>query len=81
MSDLKYEIVKSLGVLSEGKDGAWKKEVNMVSWNDRKPKLDIREWDEDHGKMKKGVTFSAAEMKILKDILMDLDENSFEMEM
>ena len=49
MAGLKYEITKFLGVIGEGTKG-WKKEVNLVSWNDRKPKLDIRDWDENHEK-------------------------------
>jgi len=69
--------VKSFGVISEGKDG-WKKEVNLVSWNGRKPKLDIREWDENHEKMSKGITLTASEVAELKKILADLDEDSFE---
>ena len=47
MAEVKFEIVKSLGVLSEGARG-WQKEVNLVSWNERNPKFDIREWDPDH---------------------------------
>ncbi|MEG6613973.1 PC4/YdbC family ssDNA-binding protein [Pseudoclostridium thermosuccinogenes] len=77
MADIKFDIVKSFGVISEGKDG-WKKEVNLVSWNGRKPKLDIREWDENHEKMSKGITLTASEVAELKKILADLDEDSFE---
>ena len=77
MSDLKFEIVKNLGDFGEGKEG-WKKEINLVSWNDRKPKLDIREWDETHSKMKKGITFNARELKVLKDILLEFNDQSLE---
>jgi hypothetical protein len=75
MADLKYEIKKSLGVIGEGTKG-WKKEVNLVSWNDRKPKLDIRDWDETHEKMGKGVTLNKGEVEELKKLLetIDLDE-------
>jgi hypothetical protein len=72
MADIKYEIVKSFGVLSEGAKG-WKKEVNLISWNDREPKYDIRDWSEDNQKMGKGVTLSKEEMKVLKDILNNLE--------
>nr|WP_328812875.1 PC4/YdbC family ssDNA-binding protein [Paradesulfitobacterium ferrireducens] len=57
MPDIKYEIKETLGVLSEGSKG-WSKEVNLISWNDREPKYDIREWSPDHSKMGKGVTLS-----------------------
>ena len=75
MADLKFEIYKNLGVLGIGSKG-WKKEVNIVSWNERKPKLDIRDWDENHEKMGKGLTFSREEALELKNILnsIDLDE-------
>lgn len=68
MADIKYEIKESLGVLSESAKG-WTKEVNLVSWNDREPKYDLREWDPEHEKMGKGITLSHEEMKKLKEIL------------
>ena len=68
MAEIKYEIVKALGVLSEGSNG-WKKELNLVSWNGRAPKYDIRDWDEDHEKMRKCITLSENEMKNLVDLI------------
>ena len=47
MAELKYEITQEIAVLSENAKG-WTKELNMVSWNDREPKFDIREWAPDH---------------------------------
>lgn len=72
MPELKYEIVKTCGVLSESSKG-WTKEVNLISWNDRAPKYDIREWSPDHTKMGKGVTFSADEIILLRDLLNEID--------
>jgi hypothetical protein len=72
MAEVKYEIKESLGVLSESAKG-WTKEINLVSWNDKSPKYDIREWDPIHEKMGKGVTLSLEEIKALKDILNKLD--------
>lgn len=66
--DVKYEIVEKLGVLSEGNNG-WKKEINLISWNDREPKYDIRDWSENHKKMGKGITLSEEEAKRLRNIL------------
>jgi hypothetical protein len=71
MADLKFEIVESLGVLSENAKG-WTKEINLVSWNDREPKYDIREWSPDHAKMGKGITLTKDEVLLLKDFLQDL---------
>jgi hypothetical protein len=60
MAELKFEISKNIGILSEGaKD--WSKELNLISWNDREPKYDIREWSPEHDKMGKGVTVSKDE--------------------
>lgn len=72
MSELNFEIVRTVGVIGEGSKG-WKKEVNIISWNERKPKLDIRDWDEKHDKMGRGVTLHSSEAENLKGILLDLD--------
>ena len=77
MADIKYEIKKSLGVIGEGTKG-WKKEVNLVSWNDRKPKLDIRDWDETHEKMGKGVTLNKNEVEELRKLLESIDLEEME---
>jgi len=58
----------------EGKSSrGWTKELNMVSWNDREPKFDIREWAPNHERMGKGVTLNREEMKKIKDILNEID--------
>jgi len=44
-----------------------------MSWNDREPKYDIREWDETHEKMCKGVTLSKDEVIALKKLLIELE--------
>lgn len=62
MADFEYEIIEKLGVLSESGKG-WKKEVNLISWNGKEPKYDIREWAPDGTKMGKGITLSKDEMK------------------
>ena len=72
MSDIKYEISEELGVLSENAKG-WKKELNLVSWNERDPKYDIRDWSEGHEKLGKGVTLTGEEVKKLRDILNKID--------
>ena len=73
MPELKYEIVEHIGVLSQSARG-WTKEVNLVSWNEREPKFDIREWNPDHDKMGKGVTISREEMQVLLDSVLDFLE-------
>ncbi len=71
MAELKFEVVKHIGVLSESARG-WKKELNMVSWNEAQPKFDIREWNPDHTRMGKGVTISQDEMLELKELLKEV---------
>lgn len=68
MADIKFEIKEAIGVLSESAKG-WTKELNLVSWNDKEPKYDLREWSPDHEKMGKGITLSQAEMAKLKELL------------
>lgn len=68
MAAIKYEIKETVGKISENNKG-WAKELNLISWNDRDPKYDIRDWAPEHEKMGKGVTLSAEELKSLRDIL------------
>ena len=68
MAELKYEIKETIGVLSENAKG-WTKELNLISWNDREPKYDIREWNPDHSRMGKGVTLSTEEFENLKKLI------------
>lgn len=68
MADIKFEIKKEIGVLSESAKG-WTKELNLVSWNDGAPKYDLRDWAPDHEKMGKGITLTEDEIKKLKELL------------
>jgi hypothetical protein len=72
MSEIKYEIVKKIGVLSTAASG-WAKELNLVSWNDREPKYDLRDWSGDGVKMGKGVTLSKDELLALKELLNSME--------
>lgn len=68
MAAFKFEIVRSIAVLSDEKNG-WTKELNLVSYNDLPPKYDIRTWDAEHQKMGKGITLSAEETMALLEAL------------
>lgn len=72
MAGIKFDIQENFGVISETSNG-WKKELNLVSWNDRAPKFDIRDWDSNHDKMGKGLTLSIDELRELKRILNEID--------
>ena len=72
MADIKYEIVRKIGVVSKSASG-WAKELNLVSWNDREPKYDLRDWSGDGTKMGKGVTLSREELLALRELLNGLE--------
>ena len=72
MTEIKYEILKQLGVLSKSASG-WTKELNLVSWNDREPKYDLRDWSADRERRGKGVTLSKEELLALKELLNGLE--------
>lgn len=71
-TEFKYEITERIGVLSTNANG-WERQLNMVSWNDREPKFDIRDWSPDGSKMGKGISLTQEEMAILKGIMEDLE--------
>ena len=66
--DIKYDVIEELGVISEGSKG-WRKELNLISWNNGKPKYDIRDWAPGREKMGKGITLTEEEAKKLKELL------------
>lgn len=72
MAEIKCEIKETLGILSENNKG-WSKELNLISWNDREAKFDVRDWSPEHEKMGKGVTLSKEELIKLKEILNGMD--------
>ena len=72
MAEFNYEVVKNVGLLSESSKG-WKKELNLISWNEKDPKYDIREWSPDGTKMGKGVTLSKEEVVALKSLLSNFE--------
>ena len=68
MDNIDYEIVMQIGVLSQSNTG-WTKEVNLISWNGRAPKYDIRDWSPGHQKLGRGITLSREELLALRDLL------------
>lgn len=71
MAEIKYEIVKQIGVLSKSAK-EWTKELNLISWNGSAPKYDLRDWAPEHEKMGKGITLSETEIESLKKLLNSL---------
>lgn len=68
MKDIQYEIVKEIAVLSKS-DSGYTKEINLISWNGKDPKYDIRSFSPDREKCGKGITLTEAEAKSLLEAL------------
>ena len=73
MAEFTYNISEQIGVLSASSTG-WNREINMVSWNGREPKFDIRDWAPNNEKMGKGISLSREEVKALKEILNQMED-------
>lgn len=67
----KYDIYKHIGQISEPNNG-WIKELNYISWDDREPVYDIRTWNPEHTEYGKGVTITAGQMVVLKQLLNEI---------
>ncbi len=66
-----FVINQSIAVLRTSPAG-WTRELNVVTWNDNDPKFDIRDWNPDHTKYGKGLSFTAEELKALSDAVAEL---------
>ena len=66
--EIECEIIETYGIFSQGSRN-WNKEVNLVSWNGRPAKLDIRNWQRDHEKCGKGITITREEAEELFKLL------------
>lgn len=65
-----YEIKERLGVISQTESGEFTTEVNLISYNGNKPKVDIRKWDRRTDKMLKGISLTTEEAQALRDTLL-----------
>ena len=64
MKEIQYEMIKEIAVLSTS-DSGYTKEINLISWNGKEPKYDIRSFPPDRGKCGKGITLTADEAAAL----------------
>ena len=60
MKEIQYEIVKEVAVLSAN-DSGYTKEINLISWNGKEPKYDIRSFSPNREKCGKGITLTEKE--------------------
>ena len=63
MREIQYEIVKEIAVLSTG-DSGYTKEINLISWNGKEPKYDIRSFSPNREKCGNG-HFSVSGTKVV----------------
>ncbi len=71
-SEFSFEIKEHLGVIQTNASG-WQKELNLVAWNGGVPKYDIRDWDQEHKHMSRGITLHGEELKNLIEITKGLE--------
>lgn len=50
-NDFNYEVTEEIGVIGNPTPSGWTTHLNLVSWNGKEPKLDIRPWNEDRSRM------------------------------
>ncbi|PGP49033.1 hypothetical protein CN993_00755 [Bacillus thuringiensis] len=72
MADIKFEIKENVGVLSQSSKGCTK-ELNLISWNGKESKYDLRDWAPEHEKMGKGITLTIDDLRALKEILNSME--------
>lgn len=72
---IEYEITQRIGNLSDN-DSPVHKELNLISWNKSAAVFDLRSWGEDadgNRKPLKGLTLSADEIEILRELLNNIE--------
>lgn len=62
------QIVQHFGIIATD-SGGWTREFNLVSWNGREAKYDIRSWSPDKKKMGRGITMTGVECDTLRTLL------------
>ena len=70
MTGITLEVIKKIAVLN-GSEAGYTKELNLVSWNGREPKYDLRTWSPE-GIALKGLTLTEEETKELYKALGDM---------
>lgn len=69
------DIQQQLGVLKRSENG-WTKELNLVAWNGKASKYDIREWSPDHTRMTRGVVMTDEEaFNLFLALLKEFDDS------
>ena len=69
-NEFTFAITEHIAILEIHPSG-WRRELNMVSWNGQSPRYDIRDWDQTHERMSKGIVLTAKEMATVKEAIAD----------
>ncbi|MDO4565021.1 MAG: PC4/YdbC family ssDNA-binding protein [Clostridia bacterium] len=69
MNEIKCEIVRDVGVLSENGRTGWRKMLRIVKWNGNAEKYDLHDWSPDDSKSGKSGTLTVDEAKALLKLL------------
>ena len=67
--EFKYEVIRTIGVLSTNEKTGWRRLLRLISWNGGEAKYDRRDWSPDDEKMGKGVSLTREEAKKLIPLL------------
>lgn len=67
--EVTFEVTQHIGVIGKNNSTGWKRELNLVGWNGNPAKYDIRDWDEEHKLMSRGITLNKDEAKLLLELL------------
>jgi hypothetical protein len=68
-NDFSYEVTEEVGIIGNPTPSGWTTQLNLVSWNGKEPKLDIRSWNPDHSRMGKGISLSKEDATELANLL------------
>lgn len=74
-SNYNFKIHKEIGIISE-KPSGWTLELNLVSFNGRDAMYDLREWNDDHTALRRGVRLSESDLAALGKLIGEYMEES-----
>lgn len=69
MSEMRFKIVEEIAVIKLG-GNLWRKELNLISWNEQEPRYDIRWWPDDRSMAGKGITLTQEELYSLGEAIL-----------
>lgn len=75
MPVLEMNVMKRIATISQGNEGEYSLELNLISWNGNEPKLDLRRWrrKQDGSKIaQKGLTLTSFELEALNKTLSEI---------